>query len=87
MTQYEGRKTGSANNSENSSNKAEIYGTLEPGAKVVQGHSTSPSSICLAPIARRLPDGHNHVNHAAFHDLHMVFIYGLKEHSSTSFTQ
>ena len=60
---------GSLNTSENLSNKAEIYGSLAPGAKGVQGPSYSPSSTSLAPIARRLPDGCNNVNHAALCDL------------------
>ena len=74
---------GSANMSENSSNKAEIYRSLAPGAKGVQGSSNSPSSISLAPIARRLLDGHNNMNHATLHNLQMVFINDLKEHNST----
>ena len=61
VMQPEGGKTGSANTSENSSNKAEIYRLLAPRAKGVWISSYSPSSISLAPIARRLPDGHNNV--------------------------
>ena len=83
VTWSEGRKTGSMNISENSSNKAEIYGSLAPGARGVWGPSYSPSSMSLAPIARRLPDGCNNVNHAALWDLQTVFIKDLKEHSST----
>ena len=71
------------NISENSSNKAEIYGSLAPGAKGVWGPSNSPSSTSLAPIATGLPDGCNNVNYAALYDLQMVFINDLKEHSST----
>ena len=71
------------NNSENLSNKAETYGSLAPGAKGVRGPSNSLSSMSLDPIARRLPDGCNNLNHAALHDLQMVFIKDLKEHSST----
>ena len=63
-----GGKTGSANMSENSSNKAEIYGSLAPGARGVWIPSYSPSSISLAPIARRLPNGYNNVNQAALWD-------------------
>ena len=81
VMQSEGRKMGSTNMSENSSNKAEIYGSLAPGAKGVWGPSYSPSSMSLAPIARRLPDGCNNVNHAALHDLRTVFIKTCKEHS------
>ena len=36
VTQSKGGKTGSANTSENLSNKAEIYGSLAPGARGVQ---------------------------------------------------
>ena len=72
VTWSEGRKTGSMNMSENSSNKAEIYGPLAPGAKGVWGPSNYPSSMSLAPIARRLPDGCKNVNHAALHDLQTV---------------
>ena len=50
-----GGKTGSANMSENSSNEAEIYGSLAPRAKGVRGPSNSSYSKLLAPIARRLP--------------------------------
>ena len=71
------------NTSKNSSNKAEIYGSLAPGARGVWGPSYSPSSMSLAPIARRLLDGHNNVNHAALWDLQTVFNKDLKEHSST----
>ena len=78
-----GRKTGSVNTSENSSNKAEIYGSLAPGARGVWIPSYSPSSMSLAPIARRLPDGCNNVNQAALWDLQMVFNKEHKEHSST----
>ena len=67
MMWSKGRKTGSSNTSGNSSNKAEIYGSLAPGAKGVRGPSLS--SISLAPIARRLLDGHNNVDHAALCDL------------------
>ena len=73
MMQSEGGMTGSANKAENLSNKAEIYGSLAPGAEGAQVPSSSPSSILLAPIARRLPDGHNNVNQAALWDLQMVF--------------
>ena len=59
VTWSEGGKTGSTNTSENSSNKAEIYGSLAPGARGVRIPSYSPSSTSLAPIARRLLDGHN----------------------------
>ena len=45
-------KIGSVNTSENSSNKAEIYGSLAPGARGVWIPSYSPSSMSLAPIAR-----------------------------------
>ena len=83
VMQSEGGKTGSANTSENLSNKAEIYGSLAPGARGVQIPSYSPSSMSLAPIARRLPDGHNNVNQAALWDLQMVFNKEHKEHSST----
>ena len=65
VTQSKGGKMGSTNTSENSSNKVEIYGLLAPGAKGVWGPSNSPSSMSLTPIARRLLDGHNNVNHAA----------------------
>ena len=71
------------NMSENSSNKAEIYGSLAPGARGVWIPSYSPSSMSLAPIARRLPDGHNNVNQAALWDLQTVFNKEHKEHSST----
>ena len=74
---------GSANMSENSSNKAEIYASVAPRAKGVRGPSNSLSSMSLTPIARRLPDGPSNTNHAALHDLQMVFINDLKEHSST----
>ena len=83
VMQSEGGKMGSANTSENLSNKAEIYGLLVPGAKGVQGPSNSLSSTSLAPIARRLTDGCNNINHATFYDLQTVFINDLKEHSST----
>ena len=69
VTQSEDGKTGSANMSENSSNKAEIYRSLAPGARGVWIPSYSPSSKSLAPIARRLPNGHNNVNQAALWDL------------------
>ena len=68
VTRSTGRKTGSTNMSENLSNKAEIYGSLAPGARGVWIPSYFPSSMSLAPIARRLPDGHNNVNQAAFWD-------------------
>ena len=68
VTWSEGGKTGSVNTSENSSNKAEFYGSLVPGARGVQIPSYSPSSMSLAPIAGRLPDGHNNVNQAALWD-------------------
>ena len=68
----EGRNTSCSNISENSSNKAEINGSLAPGAKGVRGPSYSPSSMSLAPIARRLLDGYNNVNHAALCDLQTV---------------
>ena len=48
----EGGKTGSANMSENSSSKAEIYGSLAPGAGGVQIPSYSPSSMLLARVHR-----------------------------------
>ena len=83
MMQSEGRKTGSSTMSKNSFNKAKIYGSPAPGAKGVQGPFYSPFSILLAPIARRLPDGHNNVNHAALCDLQTVLIEDLNEHSST----
>ena len=83
VMQSKGEKTGSVNMSENSSNKAEIYGSLIPGARGVRIPSYSPSSISLAPIARRLPDGHNNVNQAALWDLQTVFNKERKEHSST----
>ena len=79
----EGGKTGSTNTSENSSNKAEIYGSLPPGAREVWIPSYSPSSMSLAPIARRLPDGCHNVNQAALWDLQTVFNKECKEHSST----
>ena len=75
------QKNGFRKQSENLSNKAKIYGSLAPGAKGFQGPSNSPSSILLAPIARRLPDGHKNVSYAALHDLQMVFINDRKEHS------
>ena len=74
---------GSSNTSENSSNKAEIYGSLATGTKGVWGPSYSPFSMSLAPIARRLLDGCNNVDYAALCDLKMVVIKDLKEHSST----
>ena len=83
VTRSEGGKTGSVNTSENSSNKAEIYGSLAPGARGVRIPSYSPSSMSLAPIARRLPDGRNNVNQAALWDLQTVFNKERKEHSST----
>ena len=73
VMQSKSRKAGSANMSENSSNKAEIYGLLAPGARGVQIPSNSPSSISLAPIVRRLPDGCNNVNQAALWDSQTVF--------------
>ena len=76
-------KMGAMNISENLSNKVEISGSLAPGARGIQGPSYSPSSMSLAPIARRPPDSHNNVNHAVLYDLQMVFIEDLKEHSST----
>ena len=69
VTWSEGGKMGSTNISENSSNKAEIYRSLAPGAKGVRYPSNSPSTTSLAPIARRLPNVHNNVNHAVHHDL------------------
>ena len=78
-----GRKTGSANTSKNSSNKAEIYRLLASGARGVWIPSYSPSSMSLAPIARRLPYGHNNMNQAALWDLQIVFNKKHKEHSST----
>ena len=83
LTWSKGGKMHSLNMSENSSNKAEINGLLAPGAKGVWGPSYSPFSMSLTPIARRLLDGHNNVNHAAHCDLQTVFIKDLKEHSST----
>ena len=82
VTQSKGRKTGCINMSENSSNKAKIYGSLAPGTRGVWGPFYSLSSILLAPIARRLPDVCNNVNQAALWDLWMVFIKEQKEHSS-----
>ena len=76
-------KTSSVNISENLSNKAEIYGSLAPGARGVRIPSYSPSSMSLAPIARRLPDGCNNVNQAALWDLQTIFNKERKEHSST----
>ena len=76
-------KMGSSNMLENLSNKAEIYGLLVPGARGVRGPSYSPSSISLAPLARRMADGPNNVNYKALCDLQIVFIKDLKEHSST----
>ena len=78
-----GGKTGSAKTYENLSNKAEIYGSLVPGAREVRIPSYSPSSMSLAPIARRLPDGCNNVNQAALWDLRTVLNKERKEHSST----
>ena len=69
--------------SKNLSNKTEIYGSLAPGAKGVRGPPNFPSSMSLAPIARRLPDGCNNVNYAVLCDLQTVFIKDLKVHSST----
>ena len=69
VTWSEGGKTSYVNKSENSSNKAEIYRSLASGFKAVWGPSNSPSSMSLAPIARRMPDSHNNVNHAALCDL------------------
>ena len=69
VTRSEGGKTGFANTSENSSNKAKIYGSLAPRARRIQIPSYSPSSTSLAPIARRLPNGDNNVNQAALWDL------------------
>ena len=83
VMQSKGRKMGSSNMSEKLSNKAEIYGLLAPGAKGVQGPSYSPSSMSLATIGRRMPDGYNNVNQLELCDLQMVFIKDLKEHSST----
>ena len=83
VTQSEGRKMGSSNTSENSSNKAEIYGPLAPRAEGFRGPFYSPSSMSPAPIARRLPDGYKNVNQAALCDLQMVFIKERKEYSST----
>ena len=45
VMQSEYGKMGSSNKSENSSNKAEIYGLLEPGPKGVQDPPYSPSSM------------------------------------------
>ena len=87
VTQSEGGKMGSMNMSENSSNKAEFYGSLAPGARGVWIPSYSPSRMSLAPIAKRLLDGHNYINHASLYDLQTVFINDLKEHSSTQLTQ
>ena len=67
----------------NSFNKAEIYGSLAPGARGVQIPFYSPSSISLASIARILPYGYNNVNQAALWDLWMVFNKEHKEYSST----
>ena len=83
VMRYESRKMGSLNTSENLSNKVEIYGLLASGAKGVRGPYYSLSSIVMAPIARRLPNGSNNINHAALCDLRVVFIKDLKEHSST----
>ena len=65
VARFESGKTGFANMSENSSNKAEIYKSLAFRAKGVWGPSNFPSSMSLAPIPRRLPDGCNNMNHAA----------------------
>ena len=65
----EGGKMASSNMSENLSNNADIDRSLAPGAKGVWDPSYSPSSITLAPITRRLPDGCNNVNYAALYDL------------------
>ena len=73
VTRSKGGKTGSANMSKNLSNKAKIYGSLAPGARGVRVPSYSSSSMSLAPIARRLPDGHNNVNQVALWDLQTVF--------------
>ena len=68
VTWSKGRKMGSSNTSENSSKKAEIHGSLAPGAKGVQGPFYSPSNTSLTPIAGRLLDGLNNVNHAALYN-------------------
>ena len=83
MMQSKGRKTGSMNMSENSSNKTEIYGSLAPGARGVRIPPYPPSSMSLDPIARRLPDGHNNVNQAELWDLQTAFKKECKDHSST----
>ena len=83
VTWSEDRKMGSSNTSENSSKKAEIYRLLSSGAKGIQDPLYSPSSTLLDPIAKKLPDGCNNVNHATLYDLLMVLIKDLKEHSST----
>ena len=83
VTQSKGGKTGSMNMSKNSSNKAEIYGSLAPGARGARIPSYSPSSTSLVPIARKLPNGCNNVNQVALWDLQMVFNKECKEHSST----
>ena len=69
VTQSKGGKRACVNMSENLSNKAEIYRSLALGARGVRSPSYSPSSKSLAPIARRLPNGHNNVNQAALWDL------------------
>ena len=82
VTRSEGQKIGSANTSKNLSSKAEIYGLLAPGARGVRIPSYSPSSISLAPIARRLPDSRNNLNQTALWELQTVFNKECKEHSS-----
>ena len=83
VTRCEGGKMGSSNKSENLSNKTKIYGSLAPGAEGVPDPSYSLSGMLLVPIARKLPNSHYNVNHAAPCDLQKVLINDLKEHSST----
>ena len=83
VKQSKSRKMGSLNTSKNSFSNAKINGSLVPGARGVLGPSYSASSMPLAPIAKRLPDGHNNVNYAALCNLQTDFIKDLKEHSST----
>ena len=71
------------NTSKNSSNKAEIYGPLAPGARGVQIPSYSPSSTSLAPIGRSLPNDCNNVNQTELWDLQTVFNKECKDHSLT----
>ena len=86
VTWSQGKNMGSLNISENSSNKAEIYRSLAPGAKGVWGPFYSLSRTLLATIARRLPDGHNNVNQAALCYLQTVYFKHLKEHDNVPST-